>query len=131
MTPYSEHLSTLRVGGWEIPTALTLPNASDSPESAVLLIPGSLFSDVNGDYPAWKSFPHVYAHLAHQISSLGHAVFRFAKLGPGTGSTPYDEPLAATFRTWEGRLVIAGAMLDAMRRALEEHGVHSARVIAV
>ena len=54
--------------------------------SAILLVPGSLFSDVNGDYPTWSSFPHVYAHLAHQLSALGHAVYRFAKLGPGTGS---------------------------------------------
>jgi pimeloyl-ACP methyl ester carboxylesterase len=130
MPPYSEHLATLRVRGWEIPTALTLPNGASSPESAVLLIPGSLFSDVNGDYPTWQSFPHVYAHLAHQLSSLGHAVFRFAKLGPGTGSTPYDSALAATIRTWDGRLVIATAMLDAMRRALDERGLRARRVIA-
>ena len=130
MTSYTEHLSPVRVSGWEIPAALTLPNSGSSPESAILLIPGSLFSDVNGDYPTWNSFPHVYAHLAHQLSALGHAVFRFAKLGPGTGSTPVDPALAATIRTWEGRLVIASAMLDAMLRSLDEHDVRARRVIA-
>ena len=128
---YSEHVSTLRVSGWEIPTTLTIPAlaAAAALPSAVLLIPGSLFSDVNGDYPAWNSFPHVYAHLAHKLGERGHAVFRFAKLGPGTGSAPYDQALAATIRTWDGRLVIATAMLGEMRRALDERGVRVARVI--
>ena len=63
--------------------------------SAILLVPGSLFSDVNGDYPAWNSFPHVYAHLAHQLSARGHAVYRFAKLGPGTGSVAVDAEQSA------------------------------------
>jgi hypothetical protein len=131
MPPYSEHRSSLRVSGWDIPTALTLPTPLETnPESAVLLIPGSLFSDVNGDYPTWNSFPHVYAHLAHRLSALGHAVFRFAKLGPGTGSVPFDADLAATSRTWDGRLLIASAMLDAMLRSLDERGIRPRRVIA-
>jgi hypothetical protein len=130
MPPYSEHLSTMLVSGWEIPAALTLPNPASQLDSAILLIPGSLFSDVNGDYPTWQSYPHVYAHLAHQLSALGHAVFRFAKLGPGTGSTPFDPALAATIRTWNGRLVIAAAMLDAMVRSLHERGLRRRRVIA-
>src|ERR1041384_4205170 len=132
MTSYSEQLSSLRVSGWEIPTALTLPSRSDPATlpSAILLVPGSLFSDVNGDYPTWNSFPHVYAHLAHKLSGHGHAVFRFAKLGPGTGSTTYDESLAATLRSWHGRLDIASAMLGEMRRVLDERGVRVERVVA-
>ena len=89
---YVEHALTLAVSGWEIPAALTLPPGERSVvPSAVLLVPGSLFSDVNGDYPAWSVFPHVYAHLARQIAERGHAVYRFAKLGPGTGSVAVDE----------------------------------------
>ena len=130
MPPYSDHLSSLRVSGWEIPTALTLPETLDRDlESAVLLIPGSLFSDVNGDYPTWNSFPHVYAHLAHRLAALGHAVFRYAKLGPGTGSTSFDPQLAGVVRTWEGRLIIVSAMLDEMRRTLDERGVRVRRLI--
>src|SRR5512146_2608315 len=132
-TSYSEIPATIRVPGWELPAALTLPSSLQAGEllpSAILLVPGSLFSDVNGDYPTWNSFPHVYAHLAHQLSSRGHAVYRFAKLGPGTGSVAVDQALAAALRRWEGRLVIATAALDAMRRELESRGVRVARTIA-
>src|SRR5215467_9076203 len=115
-TSYVEHSALLRVSGWEIPAALTLP-ARREPElaSAILLIPGSLYSDVNGDYPTWNSFPHVYAHLARQLAARGHAVYRFAKLGPGTGSVAIDPETSASVRNWAGRLVIATAALDAMR----------------
>jgi len=88
MTDFIETLTTLDVPGWSIPAALTLPancTADSELPSAIILVPGSLFSDVNGDYPAWNSFPHVYGHLARQLSAKGHAVYRFAKLGPGDG----------------------------------------------
>ena len=128
---YIEALTTLDSWGWSIPAALTLPAAHDSVlPSAILLVPGSLFSDVNGDYPSWSSFPHVYAHLARQLSAKGHAVYRFAKLGPGTGSTPIDQELSAKVRNWEGRLIIATAALEAMRRELESRGVRTQRTIA-
>jgi hypothetical protein len=132
-TSYIDHACTIAVSGWEIPAALTLPiaraNTAQLP-SAILLVPGSLFSDVNGDYPAWNSFPHVYAHLAHQLAARGHAVYRFAKLGPGTGSTAVDAEAAAKIRTWDGRLVIATAALDAMRRELASRDVRAMRTIA-
>ena len=128
---YNEILTTIRVPGWEIPAALTLPPLAEGAPlaSAILLVPGSLFSDVNGDYPSWNVFPHVYAHLARQLSSRGHAVLRYAKLGPGTGSVPTDPALAADTRTWDGRLAIAAAALDAMRRALDNNRVRAARTI--
>ena len=132
-TSYIDHACTLAVSGWDIPAALTLPSSYDvgsSLPSAILLVPGSLFSDVNGDYPAWNSFPHVYAHLAHQLATLGHTVYRFAKLGPGTGSVATDAEAAATVRTWNGRLVIAAAALDAMRSELASRGVSVLRTIA-
>ncbi|HEU4787741.1 MAG TPA: alpha/beta fold hydrolase, partial [Gemmatimonadaceae bacterium] len=124
--------ATIRVPGWEIPAALTLPSSLEAGErvrSAILLVPGSLFSDLNGDYPSWNVFPHVYAHLAHQLAALGHAVLRFAKLGPGTGSVPTDPELAASIRTWDGRVTIAGAALDVMRAMIEERGLRAARTI--
>jgi uncharacterized protein len=129
---FTEHACTLSVRGWAIPAALTLPSEPTDhavPPSAILLVPGSLFSDVNGDYPAWNSFPQVYAHLAHQLAARGHAVYRFAKLGPGTGSVMTDAEAAATIRTWDGRLVIATAALDAMRRELDARQVRVARMI--
>jgi uncharacterized protein len=127
---YIEEPCVLATHGWKIPAALTLPRANpDTFPSAILLVPGSLFSDVNGDYPTWNSFPHVYAHLAHQLSARGHAVYRFAKLGPGTGSEVTDEELSSSVRTWGGRLVIATAALDAMRRELDVRGIRATRVI--
>lgn len=130
---YIDHFCTLTAAGWRIPAALTLPASFDANTplaSATLLIPGSLFSDVNGDFPAWNSFPHVYAHLAHQLAACGHAVYRFAKLGPGTGSEVADPELAARNRNWDGRWVIATEALDAMRRELDERGIAVARIIA-
>src|SRR5436305_8962455 len=127
---YIEEARALAVSGWTIPAALTLPAAVSGEhvvQSAILLIPGSLFSDVNGDFPTWNSFPHVYAHLARQLSALGHAVYRFAKLGPGTGSVPTDPEQAARVRTWDGRLTIAIAALDAMQRELRSRGVRVER----
>ena len=117
--------------GWNIPAALTLPASADASElpSAILLVPGSLFSDVNGDYPSWNSFPHVYAHLARQLSARGHAVYRFAKLGPGTGSVATDADASARVRTWDGRLLIATAALDAMQRELAARGIRARRTI--
>ena len=132
-TSYIDHAHTVAVSGWEIPAALTLPTsrANDAElASAILLVPGSLFSDVNGDYPTWNSFPHVYAHLAHQLAARGHAVYRFAKLGPGTGSVATDADAAAKIRTWDGRVVIATAALDAMRRELDACNVRVRRTIA-
>lgn len=131
-TSYIEHACTLAVSGWNIPAALTLPASRQGAEplaSAILLIPGSLFSDVNGDYPQWNSYPSVYAHLARQLSAHGHAVYRFAKLGPGTGSVAVDADRAATARSWNGRLVIADAALTAMRAELESRGVRVERVV--
>lgn len=131
-TSWQEIPSIIRVPGWEIPAALTLPTTLRDGElvpSAILLVPGSLFSDVNGDYPSWNVFPHVYAHLARQLSARGHAVLRFAKLGPGTGSVPTDPKLAAGIRTWDGRLTIASAALDELQRVLAEQGIRAARTI--
>lgn len=131
-TSYSEIPATIRVPGWEIPAVLTLPPSLEAGEllpSAILLVPGSLFSDVNGDYPSWNVFPHVYAHLARQLSALGHAVLRFAKLGPGTGSIATDPELAGSIRTWDGRVMIAGDALDLMKAMIKERGLQTARTI--
>ncbi|MFN8573131.1 MAG: hypothetical protein U0132_13860 [Gemmatimonadaceae bacterium] len=116
-----ERALTFDAAGYRIPAALTVPTAvasGDTVPSAILLIPGSLFVDVHGDFPAWNVFPHVYGHLARQLSARGHVVFRFAKLGPGTGSVAIDEATASRHRTWATRLLIARAAHQAMRDAL-------------
>lgn len=127
MTACLEHSCTLEVPGWTIPAALTLP-AQGPLASAILLVPGSLFSDVNGDYPAWNSFPHTNAHLARQLAALGHAVYRYAKLGPGTGSVERTAPRPIG-RTWEGRHQIAAAAFEAMRAELAARSLEPARLV--
>lgn len=117
VTVCRERHLTLRVSGIEIPAAITEP-ASTQPVTAVLLVPGSLFCDVNGDFPVWQSRPRVYAYLAEQLSALGHVVYRFAKLGPGTGSVIVDPAQAAEIQNWPGRVVIARAALAHLRREL-------------
>ena len=126
--PSRERPLTLAVSGWEIPAALNLP-ASGEPASAILLIPGSLFSDVNGDYPAWNLFPHVYAHLARQLSARGHAVYRYAKMGPATGSVAVDQAASERVKDWSGRLVIARAAFAAIDAALARVGARPARTV--
>lgn len=129
MAPRSHEFPlTLNVPGCTIPAMLSLP-AGRAPTAGVLLVPGSLYSDVNGDYPAWNVFPHVYAHLARQLADRGLAVYRFAKLGPGTGSKVTDPEAAADIRTWPGRMRVARLALDAFRTALAEQKLSVPRLV--
>lgn len=115
---------TLEVDGLRLPARLTLP-ASGEPISAIVLIPGSLFSDVDGDYPAWNIHPHMYADLSRQLAARGHAVLRYAKPGPGTGSEVVDAERAKAHVHFAERVVVARAALNALR---DELGAKAARI---
>lgn len=119
---------TIRVSGLAIPAALTLPS-EDGAASLVLLVPGSLFSDVDGNYPSWDIYPRTYAYLAEQLAARGHAVYRFAKVGPGTGTEIEDEDAYKAVRSFDGRRVIAAAALEDARRALDEAGIETKRTV--
>jgi alpha-beta hydrolase superfamily lysophospholipase len=121
------HDLTLSVPGYQIPAALELPDAP--PAGAVLLIPGSLFSNVDGDYPGWNIFPRVSAYLAEQMAERGLAVYRFAKLGPGTGSVETSPVEAKAIRSWRGRATIAHAALAQFRVELEARGLSALKMI--
>jgi pimeloyl-ACP methyl ester carboxylesterase len=123
----AERPLTLEVEGMAFPAMLTLPEGPAA--GAVLLVPGSLFSDVNGDYPAWNMRPHVYAHLARQLVERGWAVYRYAKPGPGTGTTTTDAEAAKAHHRFAMRVTTARAALAQMRRELADAGVHVPRVI--
>src|SRR4051794_18991293 len=116
---YTETPLTLEVDGLRFPAVLTVPAAGD-PASAVLLIPGSLFSDVDGDYPIWNLHPHMYADLARQLAARGHAVLRYAKPGPGTGTVTVDPERAKAHIHFADRVVVARAALKALREGLGE-----------
>jgi hypothetical protein len=121
------HDLTLRLPGYDIPAALELPDSP--PIGAVLLIPGSLFSNVDGDYPSWNSFPRSSAYLAEQMAERGLAVYRFAKLGPGTGSVETSPVEAQELRSWRGRATIAHAALAHFRAELASRGIAVRRTI--
>ncbi len=118
---------TLSVPGYDIPAALTLPDGEV--RGAVLLVPGSLFCDVDGNFPTWHSYPRVYAHLAEGLAGRGLATLRFAKLGPGTGSVPTDPEQGATSRGWAGRARIARAALGLLRHELAERQIAPRRTV--
>ncbi|HXD23966.1 MAG TPA: alpha/beta fold hydrolase [Gemmatimonadaceae bacterium] len=121
------HDLTLRVPGYDIPAALELP--AGQPTGAVLLIPGSLFSNVDGDYPTWNSFPRSSAYLAEQMAERGLAVYRFAKLGPGTGSVETSPTEAKELRSWKGRATIAHAALAHFSAELAARGLRAPKTI--
>ncbi len=121
------HDLTLSVPGFAIPAALEIPDGA--PAGAVLLIPGSLFADVNGDFPAWKIAPRVYAYLAEQMAERGLVVYRFAKLGPGTGSVEVATGDAKPLRSWAGRMQIARAALAHFRAELAARGIAVPRLV--
>jgi alpha-beta hydrolase superfamily lysophospholipase len=121
------HDLTLSVHGYDIPAALEIP--AGPPEGAVLLIPGSLFSDVNGDYPAWNAFPRTNAYLAEQMAERGLVVYRFAKLGPGTGSVETSSEQATQVRSWRGRALIAQAALAHFRAELAARSLTVPRLV--
>lgn len=110
---------TLEVDGLRIPAMLTTP-AGAAPFAAIVLVPGSLFVDVDGDFPIWNVRPHTYADLARQLAARGHAVLRYAKPGPGTGTTAVDAEKAKVHLHFVERVVVARAALKTLREALGE-----------
>ncbi|WP_228126847.1 alpha/beta hydrolase [Candidatus Viadribacter manganicus] len=111
----NEEDATLIVDGVRLPGRITRPRGAA--RACILLLPGSLFSDVDGDYPAWNVRPHLYRDLAHQLSRGGIVSMRQAKIGPGTGSETIDATQALVHQRFAQRLVVARAALSHMRAA--------------
>ena len=117
---FTERPLAMEIDGVRIPAILTLPADAD-PISAVLLLPGSLFCDVDGNFPAWNVRPNLYAELSRQLAARGHAVLRHAKTGPGTGSEVIDPVRAGeAYRHFSQRVVISRAALRTLRESLGE-----------
>lgn len=108
-SPSEEDLAIV-VRGVEIPCRISRP--AGPPRGAVLLLPGSLFSDVDGNYPTMNLRPHVYADLAGQLAGLDMVVLRMAKIGPGTGSRTVDPAAAAAHADFLVRVEVADAALE-------------------
>jgi uncharacterized protein len=114
MAPREQPLEVLATG-FAIPARITLP--AGAPKGAILLLPGSLFSDVDGDYPSMGMKPHVYADLAGQLATQGWASLRMAKIGPGTGSRVVDQDEARRNTTFAARVPQAAEALRLLRQA--------------
>lgn len=115
---FSESDATLVVDGIRIPGRLTRPAGTAKPTAAVLILAGSLFSDVDGDYPFMNARPHVYRDLAHQLAARGMASLRQAKIGPGTGSETLDANEALKHRRFLNRVDVASVALAHLRNAV-------------
>ena len=65
----TEEDASLVVDGVRIPGHIAGP--AGAAKASVLILPGSLFSNEDGDYPTWNVRPHVYRDFAHQLAALG------------------------------------------------------------
>lgn len=115
-TASAEQDVSVTVAGVEIVCRYTAP--AGATRGAVLLLPGSLYSDVDGNYRMMHLRPHAYADLARQLGERGYAVLRMAKIGPGTGSRTLDAALAARHVEFQTRVDVAAAGLAQLRRMI-------------
>lgn len=110
---------TLEVDGLELPAVFTAPDAASS---ALLLIPGSLNSDADGNFaPMFPGQPAmhtwVYKNLAEHLAARGIAVLRFSKSGPGTKAVLRNPELfKAKYSNFLQRVTVASAFLDELLR---------------
>jgi len=107
----------LTVHGVRFPGVLCRP-ASAAPELGVVLVPGTLYLDVDGNVPAFGVFPNTYRELAEQLAARGVAVLRHAKIGPQTGSEVLDPAAAARHAHFETRTEVTAAAIAALRAAV-------------
>jgi len=117
-THASEQDATVTVSGVEIACRINLPEGTAL--ARLLLLPGSLYSDVDGNYPSMGMHPHAYADLARQLAAQGFAVVRMAKIGPGTGSQTVDAEAAAAHGDFRMRVAVAEAGLHLLLRSADQ-----------
>lgn len=110
----SEIETSVEFAGIRFPARVTRP-ASGEPIGAVLIVPGSLNSDVDGNYNNWGAKPNVYADLARQLAARGWIVLRYAKAGPGTGAEVTDLAASAAHADFMTRVDVARVALDHLR----------------
>ena len=116
---YREERFLLEAEGYQLPAALAEPEGQEVKWS-IVLIPGSMGSDVDGNYPEMHMNPHMYADLARQLAGQGHAVLRYAKHGPGTGSVIVDEGLAKAHRIFPRQQYIGAAAIKKLREMVPQ-----------
>jgi hypothetical protein len=116
---YREERFIFEAEGYQIPAALTLP-AEREVRWGIVLIPGSMGNDVDGNYPEMHMNPHMYADLAQQLAIQGHAVLRYAKNGSGTGVVVVDEEAAKAHRLFPRQQYIATTAISKLREMVPQ-----------
>src|SRR4051812_37984328 len=119
--PFNEEEFFLEAEGVRLPAKLTRPTGT-KPRWGIVIIPGSMASDVDGNYPEIHSSPHMYADLARQLAANGHAVLRYAKEGTGTGSVVVDEAASLAHPIFSKQEYIAEAAAQKLRELAPEIG---------
>lgn len=108
--------TSVEFSGIRFPARLTRP--AGAPVGAVLIIPGSLNCDVDGNFNTWNVRSNVYADLARQLAARGWIVLRYAKAGPGTGAEVTDLAASAVHADFMTRVDVAHVALEQLRREL-------------
>lgn len=107
---YEEERSTVTIDGLQIPVAITSP-VNKPLKAAILIIPGAMHSDVDGNYPEWNANPSLYAQLSQELAKRGYKTMRYAKHGAQTGAKIINEQKAQIFRkSFEHRVNVADYM---------------------
>lgn len=114
----TEDDATLTIMGVRIPGLLTRP--AGPARASVLLLPGSLYADVDGNYPLWNATPHTNKDIAHQLAAHGIAVLRQAKIGPGTGSQTVDAEAAKAHQHFLARVTVASQALAHLAKSVPD-----------
>jgi hypothetical protein len=78
-----ETLTSVEYAGIRFPARLTRP--AGTPVGAVLIVPGSLNSDVDGNYVTWNVRSNVYADLARQLAPSAGSCCATPRPGPAPG----------------------------------------------
>ena len=111
----TETRTELIVDGVKLPAAIMKPEDGKI-KAAVVIVPGSLFNDVDGNYPDMPGFnPHFYLDLSKQLAQRGYAVLRYAKHGPQTGSVVVDEMESRRHREFAERMVVAKEAIHTLK----------------
>jgi uncharacterized protein len=115
---YTEKHFMMEVSGMEIPAALALP-AEGQPNWGLVLVPGSFYNDIDGNYSQkdgnpFEAHPNAYAQLSRQLAGRGVAVLRFAR----SGTRVLDAEKAAALSSFAGRVEIAAGACETLRNLL-------------
>ncbi len=114
-TAITETRLELTVDGVKLPAAITKP-CTGKIKAAIVIVPGSLDSDIDGNYPQMPGFaPHVYADLSKQLAQRGYAVLRYARHGEQTGSIVINEEKALRHKDFSERMVVVKEAIHVLK----------------